>query len=243
VLFDLFGTLIRVEAERLPVMEIAGRPVRTTVGGLGAVLAQWAPGVSPAAFVEELRSVSEEMARARADDHVELPSRVRFGRVLARLGCPAEHRAEGALHLARAHLALIAGATVLPPAHARLLASLAGRLRMGVVTNFDDTATAYDILHAHGLLGFLRTVVVSESVGLRKPHPALVRVALHGLGLDASSVLLVGDTLGEDVAAAGAAGVDAAWIDARGEGIPAHAPAPRFVLTELCDVGRILATG
>src|SRR6184192_3974432 len=84
VLFDLFGTLVAFDAGRLPELEVEGVRHRTTVGGLAPALAAWVPGVSLADFARALRAVSDELARARAVDHVELPSRERFRRSLAR---------------------------------------------------------------------------------------------------------------------------------------------------------------
>jgi len=239
VLFDLFGTLILFDRERLPEMEIGGRRVRTTVANLGSLLGRWAPGVTREAFLESIVSVSDEMARARRDALVELPSRERFRRALERVGCE-EGRDEAAVHLSRAHMGAIADATVFPAPHAELLAALRPRYRIGVVSNFDDTATAYDILVRHGILPQVDTVVVSEALGLRKPHPALVRVGLDAIGVTAREALFVGDTFTEDVAAAHAAGVEAAWIDARGEGPPATARPAEYTLRALPELAAFL---
>ncbi len=67
-----------------------------------------------------------------------------------------------------------------------------------------------------------------------------MRTGLRGLGLDAAEVLFVGDTFAEDVAAAHAAGVDAAWVDAVGRGVPEGARHPRYVLHALVDLAAIL---
>src|SRR6266850_1986690 len=193
VLLDLFGTLITFDPD-------------------------WVPDVTLGDFWQALLTVSDEMARVRAYDHVELPSRERFRRALERVGCDEARQAEAAVHLSRAHMALIATATILPDEHRALLEALRPRYRLGLVSNFDDTATAYEILRRHGLLAYLDGVVVSEALGLRKPHPALVRAGLSDLGLGADEVLFVGDTFAEDVLGARAAGVDAAWIDAQCRG-------------------------
>lgn len=240
VLFDLFGTLIGFEPARLPELTVGTERVRSTIGGLVDELGEWVPAVAPAAFLQALRAVSEEMAHARTRDHVELPSRERFRRALARVGCADEVVREAAVHLSRAHMGCLAAATVLPAGHAELIATLRPRFRLGVVSNFDDTATAYEILRRHGLLEHLDAVVVSEAVGLRKPHPAPLRAAVRALGLAPTEVLFVGDTFGEDVAAARAAGVDAAWIDHGGHGVPTAAAPPRHVVRTLPELGRLL---
>jgi len=240
VLFDLFSTLVLFDRDRLPEMEIGGRRLRTTVANLGSLLGRWAPGVTREDFLQSIVAVSDEMARARRDDLVELPSRERFRRALERVGCEDLVRDEAAVHLSRAHMATIAGATVFPAEHAALLSALRPRYRIGVVSNFDDTATAYEILIRHGILPQVDTVIVSEAVGLRKPHPALVRVGLDALGLAPHEVLFVGDTFTEDVGAAHAAGVDVAWIDVRGEGPPTTGRPAEYTLRTLPELSEIL---
>ena len=79
VLFDLFGTLVTVDTGRLPELELDGVRHRTKMGALAPALAAWVPGVSLADFARALRAVSDELARARAVDHTEVPSRERRG--------------------------------------------------------------------------------------------------------------------------------------------------------------------
>jgi HAD superfamily hydrolase (TIGR01509 family) len=147
--------------------------------------------------------------------------------------------AEASVHLSRAHMALLARATVLPAGHRELVERLRTRHRLALVSNFDDTGTAYAVLVRHDLARHLDAVVVSEALGLRKPHPAPVRAALGALEVDAAEALFVGDTLAEDVAAAHAAGVDAVWIDAAGAGVPPGAPAPRWVVRALPEIAAL----
>jgi putative hydrolase of the HAD superfamily len=241
VLFDLFGTLIEFDATRLPEIELDGKRHRSTLGRLLPVLAEWLPGVSPAEFTRAVLTVSEEMARARTYDHVELPSRERFRRTLERVGCDDGVQAEAAVHLSRAHMRAIGDATVFPPAHAALLTAVRRTHRIGLVSNFDDTGACYDILLRHGITPFLDTIVVSEALGLRKPHPGVLRAGLLGLALAAEDVLFVGDTWSEDVAGARAAGIDVAWVDRHGTGVPAGDPPPRAVLHALPEVQALLA--
>jgi putative hydrolase of the HAD superfamily len=240
ILLDLFGTLITFDASRLPEIEVDGKRIRTTAAALTPLLAEWVPGVTPAEFLQALAAVTREMAQARVHDLVELPSRERFGRALARVGCDAAHLLEAAVHVSRAHLRGIAAATVFPPAHAALLATLAARFRLAVVSNFDDSTTACDILTRHGIAPQVATTVISEGLGLRKPHPAVLRTACRGLDVPPAEALMVGDTFAEDITGAHAAGVEAVWIDATGTGVPAGADPPRFVVREFSELGAIL---
>jgi len=240
ILLDLFGTLVLADSSRLPTLRIGDLTVRSTLGCFDGLLEHYAPGVAPDVLWRALAAVTEELVQRRTGDHVEEPSRARFRRALARVGCGARACEEGGAALARAHHRVLADATVLPPAHAALLEALRRTHRLAVVSNFDDTGSAYDILHRHGVLALVDTVVVSESLGLRKPHPLMVETAMRALGLSPDATILVGDTFAEDVGAAHAAGIDAAWIDRDGVGPPAGAVPPRFVLRALPDLPRAL---
>ena len=241
MLFDVFGTLLLVDAHRLPTVVVDGQPVRSTLGGLEPTMRRVVPGISAVALFEALRSVTREMITERGPEHRESPSRDRFHRALTRLGLAVEEATYAAVTLSRAHLAVLADATVVPAEHVHALSVVARSRRVGIVSNFDDTATLRMLLERHALLPLVHSVVVSESLGVRKPNPTLIRVGLDELGVSAPEALVVGDTFAEDVAAAQAAGVDAAWIDAAGAGVPPGAEAPSFTLGSLGEIEAILA--
>jgi FMN phosphatase YigB (HAD superfamily) len=240
ILFDLFGTLVTFDPTALPEVVVGGRRVRATVGAWSDLVTTAIPGLDLEHLWEALVTVSGELDRERTATAIEHPSRERFRRMLLRLGCSADAASELGAVCARAHMRVLAAATRFPPEHARLLADVATRRRLGVITNFDDTATAYEILDRHGILRQVGTVVVSEAVGLRKPHGVLVRMALRDLDADASEAVMIGDHAREDVGAAAAAGVDAVWIDVRGEGVAPDAPRPRWVVRTLPEVTAIV---
>ena len=71
----------------------------------------------------------------------------------------------------------------------------------------------------------------------------MVETALRCSSSRAEAALLVGDTFGEDVGAAHAAGIDAAWIDHAGIGVPMGARPPRFILRALPELRAVLDRG
>jgi 2-haloalkanoic acid dehalogenase type II len=97
------------------------------------------------------------------------------------------------------------------------LAELGERgLRRVCVSNWDVSLPA--VLERCGLLGSLDGVVCSAAAGARKPDPRIFEVALREAGCAPEDALHVGDTPGEDVAGAEAAGVRALLIDRDGGG-------------------------
>src|SRR5262245_31303921 len=242
VLFDLFGTLLQLDARRLPTLVVDGRPTPSTVPAMAELLARVAPAIRPVALAGALRAATLELAASRGPDAVEFPSRERFARALRRL-LPGAEVGEPAAMLSRAHLATLASCAVLPAEHRELVANVARSHAIAIVSNFDDTATVRALLETHRLLPLVGSLVVSESVGVRKPNPLLIRVALAELGLAPREAILVGDTFAEDVVGAHAAGVDAAWIDAGAAQTPAGSERPRFTLRCLIDLERVLPAG
>jgi HAD superfamily hydrolase (TIGR01509 family) len=243
VVFDLFGTLVEFDPGRLPTLEVDGGAIPSTVPCFAASLGDYVPGVSPSAFAAALRAVTVALRAATERTLQETASRERFRRALMQVGCAPARLDEAAVVLSRTHHAAIGAATLFPPGRRAALARAAARGPVGLVSNFDDTTSAFAILARHAILPQLAAVVVSEAVGLRKPHPALLTTALATLGCDAARALFVGDSFEADVGAAHAVGADAAWIDVAGRGVPPGATAPRYVLRRLEDLDAVLGLG
>jgi HAD superfamily hydrolase (TIGR01509 family) len=225
----------------LPTLVAGTAPVRSTVPTYVERLRRYVPHVSAEAFAGVLRSATEALREEGAESLAEVPSRERVRRALVGVACPREQLDEAAAVLSRAHHEAIATATVFPPVHREILTLAAARGPVAVASNFDDTSSAFAILALHGILPALATVIVSEALGVRKPHPAMLAAALATLGLEAHEVLFVGDSFTADVGVAQALGADAAWIDAAGVGVPADARPPRYVLGRLAELGPILS--
>jgi putative hydrolase of the HAD superfamily len=131
----------------------------------------------------------------------------------------------------------LAEALVTPEHHPRVLATLADRYRLGVITNFDHAPTVRDILVRDGLHPYFDTVVISGEVGWRKPHRTLFETAIQRLGITASDALFVGDNFDLDVLGASDAGLAAMWY---GRG-PRQAPqSDHQTITDLAELPGLL---
>ena len=214
-------------------------------GVVGALADAAAPqyGLDRAAFLEawaeeRARQLREEVPRFR---EVDLATRLR--RVLARLrgmappgptvpwddAAAAERSTpdEIARGLDLYSAAFVAG---LPPdpAAGALLERLAGRHRLGILSNWPLARTIDRSAAAAGWTPSLAAVVVSERVGTIKPHPAIFRAAeaalapAGGPALAPGAILHVGDDWAADVVGAARAGWRTAYLRAR----PADSPLP-----------------
>jgi putative hydrolase of the HAD superfamily len=91
-----------------------------------------------------------------------------------------------------------------------ILARLAPRFRLGVISNFYGNVGC--ILAEAGIAPLLKTVVDSTVVGVSKPDRRIFDQAVREIGTAANEVLHVGDSYERDVVAAHAAGLQAAWL-------------------------------
>ena len=241
VLFDLFDTLVRFDRDRMPEIQVHGRTVRSTAGHLHAVLSAHAPEISLEACHEALVESWREAERLRAIDYREVPAPERFGDFFRRLALdPATLPSGLGQTLIDTHRSQLGKAAELPSHHGPLLERLAHRYRLAVVSNFDYTPTAVDILEREGVAGLFGAIVVSDAVGWRKPKRAIFDEALRRLGVRAGEALFVGDRAEIDVLGAQQIGMDAAWINPDGAPLPPGIAPPRYEIRDLADLTVIL---
>jgi len=91
-----------------------------------------------------------------------------------------------------------------------ILAGLARRYRLGVVSNFYGNVAR--ILSDAGFAPLLAVVADSTHVGAMKPDRRIFEHALQALGTAPADTLHVGDSYERDVCAAGAVGLRTAWL-------------------------------
>ncbi len=133
----------------------------------------------------------------------------RFRQLLAALGrqdIRAEDAAETfALHLGE-HAELLPGAL-------ELLDGLRGRMKIALVSN-GVSAIQRSRLQRCPFTPWLDAVIISEEVGVSKPDPAMIDIALAALGCeDKSQAVLLGDSLTADIPAAVGAGIDSIYLN------------------------------
>ena len=241
ILFDLFDTLVRFDRERMPQIEINGKTVRSSAGLLHAILTTQAPQVGLDRCYEALGESWREAERLRAIDHREVPAAARFAHFFRTLGLDETALPDGfGRALIDAHRNALGRAAEFPAHHGPLLRRLAERYKLAVVSNFDYTPTALDILERAGVVKLFDTIVVSDEVGWRKPRRDIFDAALGRLGVRADESLFVGDRADMDVVGAQRIGMDAAWINRDGEPLPSGIGAPTYEIRDLGELASIL---
>ncbi|MBI3804896.1 MAG: HAD family hydrolase [Nitrospirae bacterium] len=240
LLFDLCDTLMPFRNDRLPLVEIRGRQVRTT----SPLLYESFSGFSAIPYEEfhdHFVETTEAIWRLREESEKEISSATRFERFLEKLGVPRGADWER-LHrrFLETHLGQIALCLDCAPEHRRLLNQLKRRYRLGLVSNFDDTDTVYRVLAREGVDHLFEAILISSEIGIRKPHADIFLAACEKIGISPSDALFVGDSFENDVVGAKQLGMDAAWINRTGLPPPIARYTPDYSLTELADLSKII---
>jgi HAD superfamily hydrolase (TIGR01509 family) len=244
VLFDMFDTLVRLDRNRLPAVHIDGREVRSSVPKLHGIAAELLPGLELEPFFHAFFWSYKEADRLRALNHEEVPAQRRLELFYGRVGLdPAAVPAAVTNAFLDTHMACLASVAEPMPGQGALLDWLRDRYRLAVVSNFDYTPTVQRILTEGGILSRFETVVVSDTVGWRKPRPDIFQRALDDMAIDARDCLFVGDRPDIDVVGAKEMGMAAAWLNPDREALPPGLPAPDLDLAGLADLRRALEGG
>lgn len=129
-----------------------------------------------------------------------------------RVWCPAECEQQETLRV------VVAYAYEYARCHTMKSCAVLQRLKeyypMVLVSNFYGNVEA--VLRDFGLGGYFDAVVESAVVGVRKPDPAIYQMGVERLGMQASEVLVVGDSYDKDMVPARQIGCRTIWL--KGEG-------------------------
>ncbi|MBJ7538242.1 pyrimidine 5'-nucleotidase [Marinomonas transparens] len=108
-------------------------------------------------------------------------------------------------------------------------------VNMGIITN-GFTQLQQTRLERTGFHPYFSPVVISEQVGVAKPHPKIFDHALDKMGSpDKSQVLMVGDTLESDILGGINFGLDTCWLNHHNQSHPENIT-PTHQVSSLTDL-------
>lgn len=115
-----------------------------------------------------------------------------------------------------------------------ILKQLAGKYKLALVSNFYGNLES--VLSDFGFDCF-STVVESAVVGVRKPDARIFSIALERMGLNAEEVVVVGDSLKNDIMPAKSVGCKTMWLKGIGwDGTTEDSPAADHTIGKLEDI-------
>jgi FMN phosphatase YigB (HAD superfamily) len=241
ILFDLFATVALWRPERMPKFTWEGQTSYSTMGMMRSVLEAQAPDLRFSDFISAFTSANETLAEQRARELKEIPSLQRFKLALINAGFPDSGATrELAQELSSRHLEILSGAVEVPPEHTEFLRRVYAVYAVALVSNFDHGPTARHIIERDGARPFFHHLVVSDDHGWRKPHARIFTDTLDLLGVAPEQALFVGDSVEDDVVGAKGAGMDIAWVNAKGAGLPLGIPDPDYAIRAIPELAGVL---
>lgn len=103
-----------------------------------------------------------------------------------------------------------------------LLQALHGTVKLGIITN-GFSAMQQARLERTGIKHHFEFIVVSEEVGIAKPHPAIFDHAMALMGNPPRErILMVGDNLEADILGGLHAGMHTCWLNTKNQPLPTH---------------------
>ena len=242
--FDLFDTLIRVDTSQLPSVRWGGDEIRTTLPVVHErIFAE--RNVPLDRLVNAVRSmwamVRMELNReGAADDErwAEISAVEKYRRMLGDLGVrdPDEVQAL-ATAVADTHHATLVSAAHAVEGSAELLERVRERgAHTVLVSNWDHAPAGPAMLAQAGLTDLLDHVVISDAVGVRKPHPRIFEAALAPFDATPDRALHVGDLALSDAWGAGRLGFKTVWINLKAKPWSEDAHPPTLTVGRLADL-------
>lgn len=120
------------------------------------------------------------------------------------------------------------------PGTIEMLGKLKNSYRLGLLSNFTHGPAARNIIAHLNLVPFFEVILVSGEIGYRKPHPIVFDCLVEALGVEREYIIYIGDDPEPDILGAQGAGLQPVWttyvqdhhlptpprILSRGPGIP-----------------------
>lgn len=246
ITFDFGNTLVRVD--RAGFTEVLDR----TAAGLlatGSIL-------EPAAFLAAWAAERDRQFRLQVPLLREVDLQERFVHVFARLrgahvpredaepwdeaGAAARAQPEEVTSAAEMYShAFVATMQPLPDAEPTLREAHARGFRLGVLSNWPYAPTIDRYVEERGWARYLRAVVVSQRVGVIKPHPAIFAAAAACLAASPDRLLHVGDDWAADVVGAHRAGWLAAYLRGHQDDTPLPTSTPDLTVRPDLELDRL----
>jgi len=241
VTFDFGNTLVPIRDDELSaVVDRTARDVAEQCG-------PFAPGAFQAAWHDERdRQFAEEVPAMREVDLEQRMCRVlallrglspprageRWDDDAAAVLSTADERAAAIDAYSRAFVELVPA----PPDVGPMLERLAGRFRLGILSNWPLATIIDRYAEAAGWDRHLDAIVVSQRVGTIKPDPAIFAAAAAALQTSGAEILHVGDDWLADVVGAKRAGWRAAYLRNAQAGSPLPSSSPEADRTAVPDL-------
>jgi HAD superfamily hydrolase (TIGR01662 family) len=237
VIFDLGMTLIRFIGDWEAAMEQGKR-------SLTAYLLRNKYQIDAKKFLTAFGGRLVESQKVRLEDHIERPTSRLLREVMAQYGY--SQLPDSVVESAMQQFYAESETYWIPiPSSTRVLDELRGEgYRLGLISNAGDERNVLRLISKSNLDGFFDPLLVSAAVGIRKPDVRLFEQVLDSWNLKGEQVVMIGDTLEQDIEGAQNAGIRQIWlkenVDTPGNRNLAEEINPEMIASNLSDIPEVV---
>ena len=205
VIFDLGMTLIQFTGDWDAVLEESWQSLADYLIDKGYHL-------DKERFVNAFRELFESRFYERTVDHIEQPTTMLFDQVMTQFGHP--DLPQEVIEKAIEHFYSISEAHWTPKKGVKTVLDglKENGLQLALISNAGDVSNVHRLLDKGKLDGYFHPILVSAAEGIRKPHGGLYKKVLRAWKLPPEQIIMIGDSLMEDILGAQWAGMHQIWL-------------------------------
>jgi HAD superfamily hydrolase (TIGR01549 family) len=205
IIFDLGNTLIHFTGDWNAVLEESWQV-------LAEYLIDQGFDFEKDVFINTFRELFESRYYERSVDHIEQPTTELLCQVMLQLGYEKLEKVELEKAMDEFYRVSEAHWSTRAVVSSTLDDLKSKGLRMALISNAGDASNVKRLLDKGQLMGYFDPILVSADEGIRKPHVSLYHKVLREWGLKAEEVVMIGDSLMEDILGAQRSGVHHIWM-------------------------------
>jgi len=213
VIFDLFDTLILFKPELLPKIEINGRESFSTGKDVYRIFTRYFKNYRFDEFYDHFVRSYEKFQKLKNIDNREYPNRKRFEIMLGDMDVRG-YETDVLQKLVFSHMKSLSCSMVFPQEYKATLTELVKRgYRLSILSNFDCSKTAYNLLKLYNIIHYFDHVFISEDIGWRKPSPKAFEHVTKTLNVCVEDMVYIGDDYECDIVGACKSNIDSILIN------------------------------
>lgn len=197
--FDFFGTLVGVEGDW-----------KACTSFMCSHLHECGYEFSDDSFISNYRAVVAEFRKVRYEDLREINNSVWVADTLKRMGHTVEPSDPDIISAVEKYFE--PWQVKAAPDACLVLEELKEKFTISLVSNFTDEVFLQKSLRKIGIEQFFHNIIVSNTVGWRKPHPEIFKRFLEQSEARAEEAVFIGDDLKADIKGAKAMGIKTVWL-------------------------------
>jgi putative hydrolase of the HAD superfamily len=201
VAFDLIGTLVKIEEKEEEALK-----------NLYEVLKKHGFKKDFSIFKMFYEEAALKYLKIRKETEREIHNKVWLKEALIKLGFDKAYEEQILEESIKAYFKPYIESAKIPKEVYTTLSFLKQNYKLGLISNFTNPATVYEILKKGDLLKFFNSIVISGEIGWRKPNPILFLKLAASLNLSVKEIVFVGDDPNYDVKGAKATGMIAILV-------------------------------